>query len=334
MKGISWVTGKVKAGVAYVKGKAKAGVAKLKAKFGKKDKRTPVERKAALDAAMTEGQDLLKDKKLDEKGVRAKLASIKRARKVKKLNLVIDSKSETSETVHILGANSPTVHSAKVTRVYLPVAQRTQEGDEVTETSASTDIAIGGEPYLTIVKTNVSVQLPEPSRSNPDIGSRYQSAVGKKYVQGPLARELFGNFRVTFPWQKHRLRSSLDQISLDYEKQMRGGDIEPKPDYRAEVFGRDPSTGRRAEEPHTVHAIEITVKSEFEDRKRDPQSHKADQLVYTLDEMFRRYPTSKIVYTFVSPREPSGATEKLIQNAVAVHRQNHGIRVVWRVVPY
>ena len=36
MKGIGWVTGKVKAGVAWVKGKAKAGMGKLKEKFGKK----------------------------------------------------------------------------------------------------------------------------------------------------------------------------------------------------------------------------------------------------------------------------------------------------------
>ena len=107
----------------------KAGKKLFAKLFGKKDKRPPAERKAALDTAMGEGQSALTDHSLDEKGVRARLSSIKQSHRVKTLDLVIDSASDTSETMHIVGANSPTVTGPLVTRPRTVFVQRTTEDD-------------------------------------------------------------------------------------------------------------------------------------------------------------------------------------------------------------
>lgn len=100
---------------------------KLKGK-DKEDKRSPTERKSALDAAMADGQLALTDKTLDERGIRGKLATIKQARKVKKLDLVVDSRTKESETVHVVGANSPTVQGPQVTRSRFSWLQRSTGG--------------------------------------------------------------------------------------------------------------------------------------------------------------------------------------------------------------
>jgi hypothetical protein len=129
----------------------KAGKSLFKKMFGKKDKRSPAERKAALDAAMTDGQAALKDKHLDEAGIRAKLATIKSTRKVKKLDLVVDQKTEASETVHVVGANSPTVHGPKVTRTQVNVAQRA-DADDVTAVGASATVTVGQDEAAATLK--------------------------------------------------------------------------------------------------------------------------------------------------------------------------------------
>ncbi|WP_433725841.1 phage tail protein [Nocardia sp. CA-129566] len=90
------------------------------------DPRSAEERKSALDAAMAEGQAVLHGKGADEKSIRSRLAAIKKTRQVKTLDLAIDSRTATSETVHIVGANSPTVHGPAVTRERFTWLQRSQ----------------------------------------------------------------------------------------------------------------------------------------------------------------------------------------------------------------
>jgi hypothetical protein len=112
----------------------------------KKDTRSPEQRKAALDTAMASGQAILADKSLNEKGLKAKLASIKQSHKVKKLDLAIDSKSAASEQVHIVGANSPTIHGPAVTRtIYTPFVQKTDESAEIAAVGPLATLIVEGE---------------------------------------------------------------------------------------------------------------------------------------------------------------------------------------------
>jgi ribosomal protein S26 len=94
------------------------------AKF-KKDGRSPAERKAALDAAMAEGQTVLHLRDVTNNGIRSRLAAIKNVHKVKKLDLVVDAKTPQLERVHVVGANSPTIHGPAVTRVIAAVQRST-----------------------------------------------------------------------------------------------------------------------------------------------------------------------------------------------------------------
>ena len=145
---VDWVLTKV---VKPVIGAIGKGVQWVKDKlFGKKkDTRSPAERKAALDAAMAEGQSALVDPRTTVADVKKRLTVIKSERRVEKLDLVVDTEAVDKETVHIEGANSPTVRGPLVTRTRL-AAQRqdgAQGGDDsgpVTASGKQEDVATGG----------------------------------------------------------------------------------------------------------------------------------------------------------------------------------------------
>jgi hypothetical protein len=139
-KAVGWVKGKIKSGVDWLKKKGKAGLDKLKSKLGKKDERSPAERKAALDAAMGKAQSVLQEPKLSVDQVRKKLPSIKSAERVRKLVLVVDSTSGGQQHVHIEGANSPTVSGPVVAKPQ-PLAQRAGEAGGVTAKGGEIDKA-------------------------------------------------------------------------------------------------------------------------------------------------------------------------------------------------
>jgi hypothetical protein len=139
LKGIgSKVKAKVAAGKAWVKGKVDAGKEWAKGKVA--GTRSPAERKAALDSSMAEGQQVLKSKGLTLTEVKSKLAGIRSKYRVKRLELVVDEKRPTMETVHIVGANSPTVHGPKVVRTLIPPIQRTADDDPVTAAGQQVEI--------------------------------------------------------------------------------------------------------------------------------------------------------------------------------------------------
>ncbi|MFB9687407.1 phage tail protein [Amycolatopsis plumensis] len=129
-----------------------------------KDKRSPAERKAALDAAMAEGQAALTDKHLDEKGIRAKLASIKSARKVKKLELVVENRTEVSETAHVAGANSPSVKGPSVTRFKAPEIQRSTDGGDILASGAPASVALQDKEKLIAEVTDKLRQMAHRTR--------------------------------------------------------------------------------------------------------------------------------------------------------------------------
>jgi hypothetical protein len=63
--------------------------------------------------------------------------------------LVVDERRPTAETVHIVGANSPTVHGPKVTRPPLSSIQRTGEDDPVSETGHQIEVRLTKEDSAT-----------------------------------------------------------------------------------------------------------------------------------------------------------------------------------------
>jgi hypothetical protein len=143
---------------------------KLKGLGKKKDTRSPGERKAALTTAMTQGQAALTDKKLSETAIRSKLATIKRDHKIKQLDLVVDSKTPSAETAHIVGANSPRIHGPRVTRMFVPVIQRADE-DLSKATGPETKIDVGGEIFTVWTVGGRSVRVRIEAGETVDIRS-------------------------------------------------------------------------------------------------------------------------------------------------------------------
>jgi hypothetical protein len=133
------VIGAIAKGIQWVKDKV----------FGKKeDKRSPAERKAALDAAMGQAQSTLADPKTTVADVQKKLPAIKAEHRVAKLDLVIDTEATDKDTVHVEGANSPTVHGPQVVKPKV-AAQRAGEdnaddGAPVTASGQQATVSVGG----------------------------------------------------------------------------------------------------------------------------------------------------------------------------------------------
>jgi hypothetical protein len=124
-----------------VKGK----VAEVRARLRGKDTRTPDQRRAALTTAMQHAQRLLKQPTMTTGAISKALVKIKKEFRVRRLEVVVDERSATSETVHVVGANSPTVEGPRVTRP-VPVLQKADE-DEVTATGDPTTIQLGEDVF-------------------------------------------------------------------------------------------------------------------------------------------------------------------------------------------
>jgi hypothetical protein len=144
-RAVGWVKGKAKSASAWLKKKAQAGIGKVKDKlkstFGKRDRRTPAERRASLESAMRDAQTKLESPDTSVHEMKQRLPVLRAQHKVKELKLVIDKESEAKETVHLVGANSPRVSGPSVTkRIYVAQA----EGEEAS-TSPETVTAIGNQ---------------------------------------------------------------------------------------------------------------------------------------------------------------------------------------------
>src|SRR5665213_4605796 len=96
--------------IAWIIGKAKALCAKLfggKDKDGKPDERTDEEKRKDLDKAINEATSLQKTPNITEDALRKGLVPIKSKYKMTSLELVVDNKDKTKETIHILGKINP-----------------------------------------------------------------------------------------------------------------------------------------------------------------------------------------------------------------------------------
>ena len=109
MKGIGWVTGKVKAGVAWVKGKAKAGMDKLKERFGKTDSKTSEAQAGTAgvrDDALNDAQVRLKGRQKIE-DIRPVLEEVRRTYRDKGLTSLTLVASPDLSSVSLTAAASP-----------------------------------------------------------------------------------------------------------------------------------------------------------------------------------------------------------------------------------
>lgn len=96
----------IDAAIAWIISKAKALFGKL---FGKdkKDDRTPEQKQADLNKAMSEAEALQKKPKITEDEIKKGLGPIKSKYKMTSLDLIVDDKSESKEKVHIAGVINP-----------------------------------------------------------------------------------------------------------------------------------------------------------------------------------------------------------------------------------
>jgi hypothetical protein len=105
----------------------------FKALFGKKDakpdERTDAQKQADLDKAIAEADALQKKPKVTEDKIKKGLLAIKTKYKMASLELAVDSKTESQETVHIEGAINPTKKTGTATLAPDKPAQ--QAHDEV-----------------------------------------------------------------------------------------------------------------------------------------------------------------------------------------------------------
>ena len=195
---------------------------------------------------------------------------------------------------------------------------------------------VDGEQIFVVISTSITVKETHDPKAGK--GAQYQAAVAG-YTEGPWAEEAFGagGYEVTRSWgprrKGHRLPSRLERVRLKQEKGHRKGGKKRRPDYSAEVFGKDPS-GRREKAPHTVHAVEITLVAGFEDRSEVGGMHKVDQFLGTLDLMRDKYPNAKLVYTFICQGAPSDETKAFIKNAIRKQGLAGRVKVIWRVVAW
>lgn len=94
--------------IAWIVAKAKALFAKLFGKKdGKPDERTPEQKLADLNKAMSDAEALQKKPQITEDEIRKGLGPIKSKYKMTSLDLIVDDKSESKEKVHIAGVINP-----------------------------------------------------------------------------------------------------------------------------------------------------------------------------------------------------------------------------------
>ncbi len=93
--------------IAWIVGKAKKLFSKLFGKGDKPDDRTPEQKQADLDKAISEAQLLQADPKATEASIKKELNRIKTRYRMKSLEVVVDADNESEETLHIVGEINP-----------------------------------------------------------------------------------------------------------------------------------------------------------------------------------------------------------------------------------
>jgi len=114
-KAIDWVIGKARGLFKFIVDKAKGLAGKVGNKLGLgknkgaagPDERTMEQKQADLDAGVAEADALLRDKKMTVDEVKKHLPTIRARHRMTSLEVIVDSKSEDSELVHVHGEVNP-----------------------------------------------------------------------------------------------------------------------------------------------------------------------------------------------------------------------------------
>lgn len=101
----------IEVAVNWVVGKAKALFARLFTKKDKPDDRTDEQKKQDKLAALAEAEKVAPSENFDEEDTRQKLASIKSRYRLLTLDLVVDSKGDSEETIHFSATASDELHT-------------------------------------------------------------------------------------------------------------------------------------------------------------------------------------------------------------------------------
>lgn len=133
-KGILWLIDKIKAGIEAVIGAARA--------IGEHDERTDEQKQADLDKAIAEAEVLQRNPKTTEATIKKGLVSIKNKYKMKSLELIVDNKNETKETVHIEGEINPKgkTNTSDIEKIVVP-EQLKEEGSQAMAQEAAGGLA-------------------------------------------------------------------------------------------------------------------------------------------------------------------------------------------------
>jgi hypothetical protein len=100
-----------------------------KGKDGKPDQRSEKQKKADLNKALAQADQLLKDDKISSEQVKARLPGIKSKYKMTSLELIVDSKDDAKEIVHVEGIINPRGSTAKRRKVDYSEALKKAKSD-------------------------------------------------------------------------------------------------------------------------------------------------------------------------------------------------------------
>jgi hypothetical protein len=179
------------------KGKSLVGKGNNGNNDGKPDERTPQQKQVSLDKALGEAEMLLKNKEMSSDEVKERLPAIKSKYKMTALELVVDSKKDTTETVHVHGEINPTGDTDK-------------EKKEITKTIRPGDISV----TVTEKKKHVQITLcAQVGESNVEWGVAYinLNENGEPDDKGPEMGIYTHNIRIN--------NEMVDKLKIEGEKE-------------------------------------------------------------------------------------------------------------------
>jgi hypothetical protein len=198
---------------------------------------------------------------------------------------------------------------------------------------------VKGVRQLDVDDLGVTVKVP---RSRPT-GKQYEQAVGQQYVlpRGGLADELFPEFAVENAPLGQRRPSTLDTVRVTPQSALikgrpGGGGRARIPDWRIDVFRRDPATQRRGAEASEVHAVEATLVAKWELGNEEGERKRIQSFI-TAATLLERYPTARVTYHIIAPESLPKVTKDYLENEVLKNLNlafKNRLTIVWRVVPW
>jgi hypothetical protein len=281
----------IDAAIAWIVAKAKALFAKLFGKKdGKPDDRTEEQKDKDKLAALAEAQKLLSPAEFDEQIVRGKLPLIKERYKLLMLDLIVDSTSEDSETVHFVAAASNGIGSPPTV---VPVASPKVLYVEVqTTTTKPGNSTVGALPLGARSKWfDAKYGVGSFRMFEFNVGRALMQVTGlplmEKRLKLPATIPGIGDAPLLIPEPFLPLVPDPNR-----PKPPQGEEIYKLPDFALLKDGK-------------VEIFEATLDVHFEKRRSGKYapvelSHKIEQIVFNIEALDRLYPGSPIIFSIVT----------------------------------